>query len=44
MNRTRIRSTDHAAAFFGSLTGSGRIVMYIERDRSFGTRNLYWRG
>jgi S1-C subfamily serine protease len=44
MNRTRIRSADDAAAFFGGLTGSGRIVIYLERDGGYGTRNLYWRG
>ena len=33
-----------ARPFFGGLTGSGRIVIYLERDGGYGTRNLYWRG
>jgi serine protease Do len=44
MNRTRIRSADDAATFFGSLRGSGRIVLYLERNGGYGQRNLYWRG
>jgi len=44
MNRVRIRSAEDAATFFGSLQGSGRVVVYLERDGSYGTRNLYWRG
>ncbi len=44
MNRSRIRSADDAATFFDALRGSGRIVVYLERNGSFGTRNLYWRG
>jgi len=44
MNRSRVRSADDAAAFFDSLTGQGRIVLYLERNGSFGTTNLYWRG
>lgn len=44
MNRLRIRSADDAAAFFDSLRGSGRIVLYLERNGSYGTTNLYWRG
>jgi serine protease Do len=44
MNRTRIRNADDAAQFFDSLRGEGRIVLYIDRDGSYGTTNLYWRG
>jgi serine protease Do len=44
MNRTRIRSADDAAAYFRSLSGSGRVVLYIERNGSYVTRTLYWRG
>jgi serine protease Do len=44
MNRSRIRSADDAASFFDSLVGQGRIVLYLERDGSYGTTNLYWRG
>lgn len=44
MNRVRIRSADDAAEFFDSLRGRGRIVLYLERNGSYGTTNLYWRG
>jgi serine protease Do len=44
MNRVRIRSAEDAAQYFRSLRGSGRIVMYIERNGDLRTRNLYWRG
>ena len=44
MNRTRIRNADDAAAFFGSLRGEGRIVLYLERNGGYGTRTLYWTG
>jgi serine protease Do len=44
MNRVRIRTADDAARFFGSLSGEGRIVLYLERGGSYGTRTLYWRG
>lgn len=44
MNRVRIRSAEDAAEYFRSLRGSGRIVLYIERDGDLRTRNLYWRG
>jgi len=45
MNRTRIRSADDAARFFEGLTGQrGRVVVYLERKGSLGTRTLYWRG
>jgi S1-C subfamily serine protease len=44
MNRSRIRSADDAAAFFDSLRGEGRIVVYLERNGQLVTTNLYWRG
>jgi len=45
MNRSRIQSADDAADFFESLTGrQGRVVLYLERNGSYGTRSLYWRG
>lgn len=44
MNRTRIRNADDAATYFRSLTGNGRVILYIERDGSYGTRTLYLRG
>lgn len=45
MNRSRIRTADDAATFFESLTGQqGRVVLYLERNGSYGTRSLYWRG
>ena len=45
MNRTRIRSAEDAASFFDELTGQqGRIVVYLERDNSYYTTSLSWRG
>ena len=45
MNRTRIRSAEDAASFFEELTGQqGRIVVYLERDNSYYTTSLSWRG
>ncbi|MEM7415969.1 MAG: trypsin-like peptidase domain-containing protein [Gemmatimonadota bacterium] len=44
INRARIRSADDAARFFDSLRGEGRIVVLVERNGSYGTTNLYWRG
>lgn len=44
MNRTRIRSADDAARYFRSLEGNGRVILYIERNGSYGTRTLYLRG
>lgn len=44
MNRTSIRSADDAARYFRSLEGNGRVILYIERNGSYGTRTLYLRG
>ena len=45
MNRSRIRSAEDAASFFDELTGQqGRIVVYLERDNSYYTTSLSWRG
>ena len=44
INRSRIRTADDAKEYFDGLQGSGRIVVYLERNGSYGTRTLYWRG
>ena len=42
INRTRIRSAEDAANVFESLRGTGRIVMYFERNGDYNMRNFYW--
>jgi serine protease Do len=42
INRTRVRSAEDAAAVFESLRGTGRIVMYFERNGDYNMRNFYW--
>ncbi len=42
INRTRIRSAEDAASAFESLRGTGRIVMYFERNGDYNMRNFYW--
>jgi serine protease Do len=42
INRTRIRSAEDAATAFESLRGTGRIVMYFERNGDYTMRNFNW--
>jgi serine protease Do len=42
INRTRVRSAEDAADVFESLRGTGRIVMYFERNGDYNMRNFYW--
>ena len=42
INRTRVQSAEDAAAIFESLRGTGRIVMYFERNGDYNMRNFYW--
>jgi len=42
INRTRVQSAEDAAAVFESLRGTGRIVMYFERNGDYSMRNFYW--
>lgn len=42
INRMRIRSAEDAATAFESLRGTGRIVMYFERNGDYNMRNFYW--
>ncbi len=42
INRTRVRSAEDAANAFESLRGTGRIVMYFERNGDYNMRNFYW--
>ncbi len=42
INRVRVRSAEQAAAAFSGLEGSGRIVMYFERNGGYNMRNFYW--
>jgi serine protease Do len=42
INRMRIRSAEDAASAFESLRGTGRIVMYFERNGDYNMRNFYW--
>ncbi|MEX0837786.1 MAG: trypsin-like peptidase domain-containing protein [Gemmatimonadota bacterium] len=42
INRARIRSAEDAASAFQSLRGTGRIVMYFERNGDYNMRNFYW--
>lgn len=42
INRDRIRSAEEAADAFSGLAGSGRIVMYFERNGGYNMRNFYW--
>ncbi|MCA1789681.1 MAG: S1C family serine protease [Thioalkalivibrio sp.] len=42
VNRTRIRSAEDAATAFESLRGTGRIVMYFERNGDYTMRNFNW--
>jgi serine protease Do len=42
VNRTRIRSAEEAAAAFEAVRGTGRIVMYFERNGDYNMRNFYW--
>ena len=42
INRMRIRSAEDAAAAFESLRGTGRIVMYFERNGDYTMRNFNW--
>ncbi|MEX2467933.1 MAG: trypsin-like peptidase domain-containing protein [Gemmatimonadota bacterium] len=42
INRNRVRSAEDAATVFESLRGTGRIVMYFERNGDYNMRNFYW--
>ena len=45
INRARIRSAEDAAGVFESLEslrGTGRIVLYFERNGDYNMRNFYW--
>ena len=42
VNRTRVRSAEDAANVFASLRGTGRIVIYFERNGDYNMRNFYW--
>jgi serine protease Do len=44
VNRVSIRSAEDLAAIFRSLTGSGRLDVYFERNGGLNRRTLYWRG
>jgi serine protease Do len=43
VNRTAIHTAEQLAKIFDSLSGSGRMVLTIERNGGYGTRDLYWR-
>jgi len=43
LNRVPIRSAEELATIFQSLTGSGRLDVYFERNRGYNRRTLLWR-
>jgi len=42
INRGRIRSAEEAAQAFEALRGTGRIVLYFERNGDYNMLNFYW--
>lgn len=42
INQARIRSAEEAAQAFDALRGTGRIVLYFERNGDYNMRNFYW--
>jgi serine protease Do len=44
INRTRIDSAERAAEIFKAVRGTGRVVLYFERNGDYNVRQFYWRG
>jgi len=43
INRVPVQSAEELASLFQSLTGSGRMDVYFERNGGYNRRTLYWR-